>query len=131
MNEMTGIIQEIITAIKEVSPHVWAVLLKQVQLDAYSNLLAGIILLSAGIFVVAVLYKNRNNGKRLLKNAKVEEWEWEGVFFALLASIFPLGGVGFVVFFWTSATFLFLHSGFLMLYNPEFYAIQYLIEGLQ
>jgi len=116
MNEMTGIIQEIITAIKEVSPHVWAVLLKQVQLDAYSNLVIGVLaMLPIVVLTILVL--------RWWASIKEKNDTFEIVFIGFLFYILPI-----VMFIIGLETFLLSAK---MLYNPEFYAIQHLIEGLQ
>jgi len=116
MNEMTGIIQEIITAIKEVSPHVWAVLLKQVQLDAYSNLFFGVLCFSPIIVLTILIWRH---WAHITEEYETFDISMGGVILYLLPTVMAIAGID-----------IFL-LGVKMLLNPEFYAIQYLIEGLQ
>jgi uncharacterized membrane protein YidH (DUF202 family) len=112
---MEELFLQLIEAIKQASPQVWATIAKQVRLEACSDLVWAAVLILVSI---ALLFA----AKWFWKKHKEDEYgDWEqGTYL-----IAPISVIALII------ALCLLTSGIKGVINPEFYAIRYIIESLQ
>lgn len=92
---------ELLTLIKDIAPEVWAILLKQVYAEVAIDVFWGLVLLAAP----SILY---------------HKIEWDG-----LETVGKL-----VVTLFTALGLIFITTAIAWAYNPEFYALRFLIQSM-
>ena len=110
------ILAELISTIKNLSPMVWEILMKQVYANAATRLLWGLVMaVGAPIFLIKFIpYAS----KQCKKEGWASNWDMAQIFawiFGIIVSI-----VGFII----------LTGALQALYNPEYYAIENLLNSL-
>jgi hypothetical protein len=111
---MTELLQQLVEFIKDASPYVWNLLIKQEYINAYANLIwTGILLLVCiiGIIIGTKMWKLGN---------KENDDDWYSASFAFFIFSIISGVVGLAI----------LTPAIKILLNPEYYAIIHIIEKL-
>lgn len=111
MDELT---YELIKLIKEGSPVVWAVLMRQVLVEVVLQTIWAVVLAIGSV----VLVKFGNYSRKRAEEGFASDWEM-GVIFSYI------GAFSAIMFFFASAA-----GAIVRLINPEFYAIQFVLQGL-
>ena len=114
-NKMDEMLLKLIEMIEKASPAVWDIVNRQVYSDAFEKFVWAMVLLVFGLifFKLATLaHKNAEGSEKF-------EWEVATTFFYLLGLLSSLAFLSFSVYV------------IKMLYNPQFYAIQYLINSVK
>ena len=111
---MTEIIQQLIDLLKEMAPNVWAVLVKQAQLEAISHLAWGI-LCPIGMFVALSIARYAENA---YKQDRYSSWDVVVVLAYFGAVVLLIVGIAELL------------TAFRWFANPDFYAIHVLLRQL-
>lgn len=116
---MEELLTQLIDFVKDASPQLWDVLIKQVYSNAVVQLVVGILLLIIGIVGVTWIV-------RLYRISNDRENDNYGNDYVLL---YPFIATGvFVCFF---VALIFIPGGLQQFYNPEYYAITDIINSLK
>lgn len=111
---MEDALLELVGAIKDLAPQVWAIYLKQVSLKAIIDGVSAVLLIIASI----LSYKSVKYGMKMKEEDYTDPWEYWVIF----------GWVGMTVF--TFAAIVNVFYAISYLYNPEYYAIDLLLQNL-
>ena len=111
---MTELLKELIEFIKDASPQLWAILIKQVYVEAVSFLIWGIVLSVSVYFLV----KFSNYCREQHKKDKYEMWDAGAVLTCIVSIIAAPAALSFLI------------SAMKWFSNPEFYAIRYILQQL-
>ncbi len=107
----TRSLQELMTFVKEISPHLWDIMVRQAYAEAISNIFISIILLVMGYFTYKLVKNTHNN------------FDWDG-FDPAIITFGTLGvtimGIAFITL---------MQRAIMMLINPHYYAIVMLLES--
>ena len=121
---MEDILREALEIVKEASPHVWGVMMRQVYTQAYLGLiqsgLATMFLIAYIVIFIKTLAATKENDPFKDKSE-------------IMVAVFSgwLFGGGVISFFLIIFTPVVFFSSISKLLNPEYYAIRYLIGWLQ
>jgi putative Mn2+ efflux pump MntP len=112
---MDTLLQELIEFVKNASPTLWAIYVKQSYVEGIGSLAFFVVLLVVGVIVVKI-------GLKVKKQKELEDSYDDNSFHWFLISIgITLVGASIVVFFSSIGYFI----------NPEYQAIQLIIETLK
>lgn len=115
---MDTMLQELITYLKEVSPAVWETLMRQVYMNAIIAIIwgvAGLVLFVACLMLVRKAYKKVQEAPR-----------WDAVGSEMIIMFGSVGaGIGIVGF------LICITSAIPMLLNPQYYAIELILQNLR
>ena len=115
MNEITAELIQLISYVKELAPHIWEIAVKQVYVEIWNNVAVAIVAVLAEV----VAYKLFQHGVNSKKEDFYNNWEFSYVPGIVLLAV---------------SVFLFLDSIFSIvprLINPQYYAIQILLEMIK
>ena len=112
---MEGKLNEVIEYIRNLAPAVWAILMKQVYSNAIVNAIA------SAIFIVTTIAFLQSIRFCIKKQEKDSYSGWEMGILFLAMGVFITSIISLVT----------LVSAFQYLFNPEFYAIQQIIQTIK
>ena len=118
---MDTTMQELINFLKEASPQAWAILLKQVYVEAYSLLIWIVVLLVIGITLNKLVFYLYNKKLELDKDNPYQD-DFDGMIVGVVSGIFSI--TAYII------TIGLLIDFVQRLYNPEFFVIKYILTNI-
>ncbi len=107
---MEQLLLKLIELMKELSPQLWAILMKQTYANAFTETAVGLFVLAMAVFSIVMLV-------RAYRDGSLEEYV--NIVFWIVAPMTLIIGL------------IFLCSGLQRYYNPEYYAIDSILEMIR
>jgi hypothetical protein len=124
----TTILNQLIEFIKNASPLIWGIYLKQVYVNNFTTLFIGLIFAGA----IFPLYKAYNWGKNSIATHEKEEADRFGRSHYITSSAedFALWGSAITIGIFAIVAIICIISGIVPFLNPEYYAIKLILSAL-